>query len=122
MPEPAFDRASTPRLDAPRADVLGVHVCASTFSNATATLANWVEAGRREYVTFTGVHGVMEAQRDEALLKIHNAAGFVACDGMPLVWSCRFAGYRDAERVYGPDAMLALTELAAAHGWRVFFY
>ncbi|HVJ95660.1 MAG TPA: hypothetical protein VNC41_02395, partial [Acidimicrobiia bacterium] len=87
MPEPAFDRASTPRLYAPRADVLGVHVCASTFSNATATLANWVETGRREYVTFTGVHGVMEAQRDEALLKIHNAAGFVACDGMPLVWS-----------------------------------
>jgi N-acetylglucosaminyldiphosphoundecaprenol N-acetyl-beta-D-mannosaminyltransferase len=122
MPERAFDRGPTPRVDAPRADVLGVHVCASTFSNAVATLASWVETGRREYVTFTGVHGVMEAQRDEALLKIHNAAGFVACDGMPLVWSCRSAGYRDAERVYGPDAMLALTERAAARGWRVFFY
>lgn len=122
MPEPASDRTPTLRVDAPRADVLGVHVCASTFANAIETLAHWVETGRREYVTFTGVHGVMEAQRDAPLLKIHNAAGFVACDGMPLVWSCRYAGHKNAERVYGPDAMLACTELAAERGWRVFFY
>src|SRR4051794_10792931 len=122
MPEAPFDRAPTPRVDAPRADVLGVHVCASTFANAIETLAGWVEQGRRDYVTFTGVHGVMESQRDESLLKIHNGAGFVACDGMPLVWSCRAAGFRAAERVYGPDAMLALTEVAARRGWRVFLY
>src|ERR1044072_7643015 len=122
MPEPASDRPTDLRVDAPRSDLLVVHVCASAFTKGISALAAGVEAGRRECVTFTGVHGVMEAQRDEALLKIHNAAGFVACDGMPLVWSCRAAGYRDAERVYGPDAMLALTELAAAHGWRVFFY
>jgi N-acetylglucosaminyldiphosphoundecaprenol N-acetyl-beta-D-mannosaminyltransferase len=122
MPDRASDPRATASVDAPRANVLGVHVCASTFDDAIAILGDWVETGRREYVTFTGVHGVMEAQRDDALLKIHNTAGFVACDGMPLVWSCRAAGYAFAERVYGPDAMLAITELAAAKGWRVFYY
>jgi N-acetylglucosaminyldiphosphoundecaprenol N-acetyl-beta-D-mannosaminyltransferase len=103
-------------------DVLGVHVNASRFDDAMETFASWVETGRREYVTFTGVHGVMESQRDTELLQIHNAAGFVSCDGMPLVWSCRKAGRPEAERVYGPSAMLAFSEIAAARGMRAFFY
>jgi N-acetylglucosaminyldiphosphoundecaprenol N-acetyl-beta-D-mannosaminyltransferase len=73
-------------------------------------------------VTFTGVHGVVESQRDADLLRIHNEAGFVACDGMPLVWSCKYAGVHDAERVYGPDMMLALCAAAARQGMPVFFY
>jgi N-acetylglucosaminyldiphosphoundecaprenol N-acetyl-beta-D-mannosaminyltransferase len=105
-----------------RVDVLGVHVTPSTFANAVETFTAWIESGRREYVTFTGVHGVMESQRDPELLKIHNGAGFVSCDGMPLVWSCRRVQFRDAERVYGPDAMLAMCEVAAQRGYRVFLY
>jgi N-acetylglucosaminyldiphosphoundecaprenol N-acetyl-beta-D-mannosaminyltransferase len=105
-----------------RVDVLGVHVTPSTFAHALETFTSWIEDGRREYVTFTGVHGVMESQRDPELLKIHNAASFVACDGMPLVWSCRHVEFEDAERVYGPDAMLAMCEVAARRGYRVFLY
>jgi N-acetylglucosaminyldiphosphoundecaprenol N-acetyl-beta-D-mannosaminyltransferase len=110
------------RTIAPRVDVLGVHVNASTFADALSTFTDWIESGRREYVTFTGVHGVMESQRDPELVAIHNAAGFVSCDGMPLVWSCHAAGYAPAERVYGPDVMLAMSEVAAERGFRVFLY
>jgi N-acetylglucosaminyldiphosphoundecaprenol N-acetyl-beta-D-mannosaminyltransferase len=106
----------------PQVDVLGVHVNASSFADALDTFTEWIESGRREYVTFTGVHGVMESQRDPELVAIHNAAGFVSCDGMPLVWSCRAAGLRGAERVYGPDVMLAMSEIAAQRGFRVFLY
>jgi N-acetylglucosaminyldiphosphoundecaprenol N-acetyl-beta-D-mannosaminyltransferase len=102
--------------------VLGVHMVASTRASAVATLASWVDERRREYVTFTGVHGVMESQRDPDLRAIHNRAGFVACDGMPLVWSCHAAGARHAERVYGPDMLLALSSVAAARQYRVFLY
>src|SRR5436190_16336146 len=61
----------------PRVDVLGVHVNASSFADALETFTGWIASGRREYVTFTGVHGVMESQRDPELVAIHNAAGFV---------------------------------------------
>ena len=105
-----------------RVDVLGVHVTPGTVSALVETVLKWIANGEREYVTFTGVHGVMESQRDPALVAAHNAAGWVACDGMPLVWSSRAAGFRDAERVYGPDVLLALSAVAAERGLRCFFY
>src|SRR5262249_35971688 len=109
-------------LDRARVDVLGVRVVPSTRADALTTFRSWIEGGRREYVTFTGVHGVMEAQRDATLLDVHNGAGFVACDGMPLVWSCHAAGFPAAERVYGPDTMLAMSAIAAECGYRTFLY
>ena len=105
-----------------RVDVLGVHVTPGSVPALVETILKWIANGEREYVTFTGVHGVMESQRDSALVAMHNAAGWVACDGMPLVWSSRVAGFRDAERVYGPDVMLALSATAAEHGLRCFLY
>ena len=64
----------------------------------------------------------MESQRDEELRRIHNAAGLVTPDGMPLVWLSRLMGFRQVERVYGPDLMLAVCERSAQQGYRQFFY
>ncbi|MGH7879262.1 MAG: WecB/TagA/CpsF family glycosyltransferase, partial [Candidatus Binataceae bacterium] len=74
------------------------------------------------YVCVTSVHGVVESQRDESLRLIHNNAGMVTPDGMPLVWVSRLMGFRQTQRVYGPDLMLAVCERAAARGYRHFFY
>jgi N-acetylglucosaminyldiphosphoundecaprenol N-acetyl-beta-D-mannosaminyltransferase len=46
----------------------------------------------------------------------------VTPDGMPLVWLSRLMGFRDVERVYGPDLMLAVCERSTARGYRHFFY
>jgi N-acetylglucosaminyldiphosphoundecaprenol N-acetyl-beta-D-mannosaminyltransferase len=70
---------------------------------ATAELDRWIETGRREYVCVSGVHGVMECQRDPALKAIHNRAGMVLPDGMPLAWWARRAGGPIADRVCGPE-------------------
>jgi N-acetylglucosaminyldiphosphoundecaprenol N-acetyl-beta-D-mannosaminyltransferase len=74
------------------------------------------------YVCVTGVHGVMESQRDPELLAIHNASGLTTPDGMPLVWAGRRAGMAHMRRVYGPDLMLAVCRLAAEQGWSCYFY
>ena len=47
-----------------------------------------------QYVCVTGVHGVMESQDDPELRDIHNRAGLVTPDGMPLVWLSRLKGTR----------------------------
>ena len=44
----------------------------------------------------------------------------VAPDGMPLVWCCRLASIHQTERVYGPDVLLALSEVAAREGYRAY--
>jgi N-acetylglucosaminyldiphosphoundecaprenol N-acetyl-beta-D-mannosaminyltransferase len=106
----------------PRVDVLGVEVSAINMDDALDVIDGWITSGEHQYVCVTGVHGVMESQRDPALRRIHNAAGLVTPDGMPLVWLSRVHGQRRTTRVYGPDLMLALCERSIATGYRHFFY
>jgi N-acetylglucosaminyldiphosphoundecaprenol N-acetyl-beta-D-mannosaminyltransferase len=105
-----------------RINVLGIDVSAIDLGVAAQTIADWIEHDRREYVCVTGVHGVIESQRDPVLKEIHNAAGMVTPDGMPLVWCGMVAGARGMTRVYGPDLMLKVCGESEATELRHFFY
>ncbi len=109
------------RADA-RVDVLGVSVSAIDLPEAVDRIAGWIGQRSQNYVCVTGVHGVMESQRDEDLRRIHNASGMTTPDGMPMVWAGHWAGASWMRRVYGPDMMLAVCERASEMGWRSFFY
>ena len=63
------------------------------MDQAVATIEGWIARRDRQYVCVSGIHGVMESQRDEAFAAIHNAAGMVTPDGMPLVWLSRLQGF-----------------------------
>jgi N-acetylglucosaminyldiphosphoundecaprenol N-acetyl-beta-D-mannosaminyltransferase len=108
--------------DIRRVDVLGVGISAINMDMAVAEVARWVADDERHYVCVTGVHGVMESQRDPELLKIHNGSGLTTPDGMPMVWAGHKAGAEWMSRVYGPDLMLAVLGLAAERGWSSFLY
>jgi N-acetylglucosaminyldiphosphoundecaprenol N-acetyl-beta-D-mannosaminyltransferase len=110
------------RLSNDRGDVLGVNVSAITMDDAITTLERWISEGRREYVCVTGVHGVMECRRDPLLRKIHNEAGMVTPDGVPLVHFLRLIGKNRTQRVYGPDLMRKMTAVSGQHGYRQFYY
>jgi N-acetylglucosaminyldiphosphoundecaprenol N-acetyl-beta-D-mannosaminyltransferase len=107
---------------AERFDVLGVSVSAVDMAQAVDTIDAWVHARTPHYVCVTGVHGVMESRRDESLQRIHNRAGLVVPDGMPLVWLAHLDGRSHVRRVYGPDLMLACCARSVATGVRHFFY
>ncbi|OFW17197.1 MAG: glycosyl transferase [Acidobacteria bacterium RIFCSPLOWO2_12_FULL_67_14] len=107
---------------ADRFDVLGVPVSALTRAHALDTIDLWIRRRTPHYVCVTGVHGVMESQRDEELRKIHEMAGMVTPDGMPLVWLAHAKGLSSVERVYGPDLMLACCEAGVSKGYRHFLY
>jgi N-acetylglucosaminyldiphosphoundecaprenol N-acetyl-beta-D-mannosaminyltransferase len=105
-----------------RTNVLGVGISAINLPLALETLDAWIKRKHRTYVCITGVHGVMESQADPELRKIHNQAGLVTPDGMPMVWMSRLAGHQHVDRVYGPDLMLAVCEASAHKGYRHYFY
>lgn len=102
--------------------MLGVGVSALDMRMAVDQVTAWIEQAQRSYVCVTGVHGVMESQRDPRLRRIHNESGLTTPDGMPLVWAGRRAGAAHMQRVYGPDLLLALSRRAAERGWTSFFY
>lgn len=105
-----------------RTNILGVGVSAINMDLALDTIRGWIERREQHYVTVTGVHGVMESQRDEKIRTIHNQAGMVTPDGMPLVWLSRLMGQSHVRRVYGPDLMLAVCQDGLSRGYRHYLY
>ncbi len=105
-----------------RINVLGVGVSAVSMKQALTRIDAWIAQRHPNYICVTGVHGVMESQQDEDLRQIHNHAGMVVPDGMPLVWLGKLHGHSHMTRVYGPDLMLALCERSVERGYRHYLY
>lgn len=109
-------------VDLERVNILGVGVSAIDMRDALGAIAKWIEDRHPHYVCVRDVHGIVACQRDEELRLIHNHAGMVTPDGMPLVWLAHRRGYPEVRRVYGPDLLLAVCRLSVERGWRNFFY
>jgi N-acetylglucosaminyldiphosphoundecaprenol N-acetyl-beta-D-mannosaminyltransferase len=105
-----------------RCNVLGVSVSAINMTDAVRCCDDHIQQGQRGYVCVTGVHGVMEAQTDQAFRKILNTSFLTTPDGMPTVWVGRWQGHDEMARVYGPDFMLQMCELSVKRGYRHFLY
>ena len=105
-----------------KTNVLGVGISAINIPLAVQTIDDWIETKQKNYVCVTGVHGVMESQYDNELRQIHNNAGMVTPDGMPMVWLSKLAGNKHVDRVYGPDLMLEVCQHSVAKGYRHYFY
>jgi N-acetylglucosaminyldiphosphoundecaprenol N-acetyl-beta-D-mannosaminyltransferase len=106
----------------PRIDILGVNVSVIDMDDAVRTIEQWIAQRTPHYVCITGAHGIIESQHDVRLKAIHNAAGLVTPDGVPLVWVAHWRGATRTRRVYGPDLMRALTRVSARRGYRQFYY
>jgi N-acetylglucosaminyldiphosphoundecaprenol N-acetyl-beta-D-mannosaminyltransferase len=105
-----------------RAFILGIAVSPVTLEGAVSIIEGWIERRTQNYVCVTGAHGVIESRDNPGLRAIHNAAGLVVPDGMPLVFMLRRLGHHAVSRVYGPDLMRRLTQISAQRGYRQFYY
>jgi N-acetylglucosaminyldiphosphoundecaprenol N-acetyl-beta-D-mannosaminyltransferase len=105
-----------------RTNILGVGVSAINMAQALDVIDDWIATRTPNYVCVSGVHGVTESLRSAELRAIHNGAGLVTPDGMPLVWLSRARGAHHVERVYGPDLLLACCARSEERGYRHFFY
>lgn len=105
-----------------RVNILGVGVSAINMDMAIETIDQWIIKRQRNYVCITGVHGIIESQSDQRLQQIHNQAGLVTPDGMPLVWVSRLRNYRHVQRVYGPDLMSEVCRKSVSRGHCHFLY
>jgi N-acetylglucosaminyldiphosphoundecaprenol N-acetyl-beta-D-mannosaminyltransferase len=104
------------------ATVINVKVSETSYISATAQIRTWALAGESRDVDATGVHGVMEAHDYPGFREILNSADIIAPDGMPLVWIMRLKGVKGQTRVYGPQLMLNVLEMAAVEGIPVGLY
>lgn len=106
----------------PVADVLGVRFHAGETDAVAAQLVAWAEQGEARYACFSNAQAVIEAHDDPSFLAVLNGADLNVPDGMSIVRAMRADGTPQADRVYGPDATLAVCRLAAARGLPVALY
>src|SRR5205085_4322315 len=99
-----------------RLNVLGVGVDVIDPGSAVDSIFSAIRRRDGGYVCVTGVHGVMEAQRDPAVRAILNRSLLTTPDGMPLVWIGRARGFAEIDRVYGPDLMLEICRRSVESG------
>lgn len=111
-----------PLPEVPRVNILGVGVCACNLHQAVSAMCRAAARRQAQYVCVTGVHGVMEAQKDARFMEIQNRSALTVPDGMPLVWVGKLRGHETIERVYGPDLMLAVCRLSQFSGHTHFLF
>lgn len=102
-------------------EVLGVRCFAGTIDGAVEHVIDRVSSQLGGYAVLCNVHVLMTAQER---LDVHDAvdgAWLVLPDGAPVAWLQRRLGARAAERVGGPDLMLAVLDRGRARALRHVF-
>lgn len=107
-------------VDATR--ILGVPVSLVGLDSAIATIVDWCTSRTPHFVCVRDVHGIMRAQEDPSLLALHDQAGLVTPDGMPLVWLARRRGHAEVSRACGADLVDELCRVSVKYGFRHYFY
>ena len=97
-------------------------VTAQCFDEAVFTIVDWMgKVEGKRYVSLCTVYTMMLARRNPKIMQVLEAASMVVADGMPIVWVQRKKGYKEADRIYGPDLLIAVCEQTANSGLRHFF-
>ena len=113
---------SQPTRPIQRVNVLGIGLSAINLDSALAAVSDALAKKTKGYVCVTGVHGVMESQGDPALRGILNRAFLNTPDGMPMVWAGKLRGFREMDRVYGPDLMHLVCDWSRQKNYTHFLY
>lgn len=108
-------------MNAKKINLLGVRVSALNLSTAVAELEAAIDSGQPSYVSTCPVYTLMQGYERPEVRAALNGATWVMPDGMPVVWALRWFGAQPVGRVYGPDLMLALTELSARRGFAQYY-
>jgi N-acetylglucosaminyldiphosphoundecaprenol N-acetyl-beta-D-mannosaminyltransferase len=102
--------------------VLGVGVSALDLPTAVREMVQAVDDGRRVYACTCPVYTLMQAYERPEVRAALAGAGWVTPDGVPVAWALRRLGARHVGRVYGPDLLLALSEVSAARGYSQYYF
>jgi hypothetical protein len=114
---------SGPAAAGRKLDVCGVLIDAVEMDEAVACVLDRVRAREPYSVSALAVHGVMTGVESETHRARLNQMDMVVADGQPVRWALNLL-YRSGleERVFGPNLMLELCEVAAREDLSIFLY
>jgi N-acetylglucosaminyldiphosphoundecaprenol N-acetyl-beta-D-mannosaminyltransferase len=104
--------------------VLGNKVDVIEIPETINLMGSWIKDQSKKacWIVVTGMHGIMESQKNIELQEKLNSADLFVPDGISLVWIAKLKGLTIKDRVSGADLMRAFFVEAEKNGWSSFFY
>ncbi|MEI7424770.1 MAG: WecB/TagA/CpsF family glycosyltransferase [Candidatus Staskawiczbacteria bacterium] len=103
---------------------LGNKINIITLEDSVNRIANWINEGRSKlhWIIVTGMHGVVEAEKNMDFKYIISNADLWVPDGISLVWLAKLKGFSPKGRVSGADLMEEFFKVAEKEGFSSYFY
>ena len=103
-------------------EMLKTNINVTNMAETLEYLTRNLEELRGKYVCVSNVHTVVMSYENEEYRNIQNSAAMVLPDGKPLSVVSRLRGYKEAQKVSGPDLMPEMFQLSEDKGYTHYFY
>ena len=104
--------------------ILGSRIANTSYSEVLKFVEKSIDNGKKinKYICCCNVHVVIEAYKSSKYLEAINNSSINTPDGVPLTWVQNINTRPKVSRVYGPDLMLRLCDLASEKNYSIGFY
>ena len=105
-----------------RIHFLNTSVDSLTMEESVKRVREIIRAGKPMQHVVVNAAKIVSMQTDAKLREIVNSCELINADGQAVVWAAKVLGHQLPERVAGIDLMHEVIKLAAAEGYRVYFF
>ncbi|MCK9861962.1 WecB/TagA/CpsF family glycosyltransferase [Paenibacillus sp. ATY16] len=102
--------------------IVNTRITALSFDESIKEIDNWINNKENHYVCICNTHSIVTASNDLNFARVLDEASMCTPDGMPLVWALKMLGFREQDRVDGPNLMLKLCEIAPKKNYKIYLY
>ena len=103
-------------------EILKTNINVTNMLDTVSYINDHLEELRGNYICVSNVHTTVMAYENERYREIQNSAAMALPDGQPLSIVSRNRGFKEAQRVPGPDLMPRILKLSEEKGYKHYFY
>lgn len=103
-------------------NILSVNINVTNMNETVSYICNNLEKLKGNYICVSNVHTTIMSYEDEEYRNIQNSGAMALPDGGPLSVVSRMRGFKEAERVTGPDLMGEIFKVSEEKGYTHYFY
>lgn len=99
-----------------------MNVNVTNMKNTLNFIEENLDRAKGNYICISNVHTTVMAYEEDEYRRIQNEAFLTLPDGKPLSIVSKIKGFKEAERVTGPDLMEEIFRISEAKGYTHYFY
>lgn len=102
--------------------IVNAPINAVSWDETIQKISAWASQKQSKYVCICNVHSVITADSDPQFAEVIRNADMATPDGYPIAWVLRRIGFKNQQRINGPDLMWRYMSEAQKTGQSIFLY